>query len=72
MSLSYFKKNYCMTVSESGSCDVLSVNKNNGTDWSALKMVTNGRSNGTITLRSREIAEQLHFSLGQMLKCEDE
>lgn len=67
----YWSKDYCMTVSESG-CDMLSVNKNGGTDWSTLKMMTNERSNGLITLRSREIAEQLHFSLGQMLKCEDE
>lgn len=63
----YWNKDYCMTVSESG-CDILSINKNRGSDWSTLEMVTNAEPNGLITLRSREIAEQLHFSLGQMLK----
>ncbi len=63
----YWNKDYCMTVSGSG-CDILSINKNKGTDWSTLEMVANERPSGLIRLRSREIAEQLHFSLGQMLK----
>lgn len=45
----------------------LCVNKLTSSDWSHITMRTNDEVNGTITLKSKEIAEALHFMLGQML-----
>jgi hypothetical protein len=61
----YWEKGYNATVSRGG--DDIEVNKNSGGDWSTITMCTNGNPNGSITIRSREHAEQLHFLLGQML-----
>lgn len=61
----YWDRNYHMDVSES--CDTLSVKKNSGGDWCYVRIMTNGRPNGEIVIRSKEMAEQLRFMLGQML-----
>jgi hypothetical protein len=47
--------------------DILSVRKGSGSDWVYICMKTNGQPNGAITIRSLEMAEGLHFMLGQML-----
>ncbi len=60
----YYKKSYGMSVSDG--CDTLTVRKSNG-DWSHIEMDTNGSDNGKITIRSKAMAEQLQFMLGQML-----
>ncbi len=61
----YYKKNYAMNVQETN--DELQVDKISGTDWCDVTMTTNGNENGKITIRSKVMAEQLHFMLGQML-----
>lgn len=61
----YSGKGYSLTVIDG--CDALTVEKPAGSDWSYLKMEINGRRGGDITLRSKEMAEQLHAMLGSML-----
>lgn len=61
----FYKKSYSMTVQESN--DKLVVEKSNNSDWSEVKMITNKFDNGSIAIRSKAMAEQLHFMLGQML-----
>lgn len=64
--LEFWDKHYKMSAQQSN--DRLCVSKNQGTDWSKVEMITNDFSNGTIQIRSKEMAEQLHFMLGQMLR----
>jgi len=61
----YWKRFYCKTVTEG--VDALTVSKDSGTEWSMIEMHTNDESNGGITIRSKEHAEHLWFTLGQML-----
>ena len=64
----YNKKYYSMSVKEAN--DEVCVNKSTGADWCTIKMVNNDEFTGDITIRSREMAEQLKFMLGQMLDKE--
>lgn len=66
MDETYLKKTYSRQVVEDS--DALTVNKHAGSDWAFLKMEINGRMSGEICLRSREMAEHLHFMLGQLLR----
>lgn len=66
MKESYSNKSYSYSVSNG--FDDLYVNKNPSSDWMEIKMVTNDLANGVITIRSKEMAEQLHFMLGQLIK----
>jgi|GEM_PF-3954072 len=61
----FWNKHYVMKAQQSN--DQLEVRKSSGSDWSQISNVTNGTKNGEITIRSKEMAEQLHFMLGQML-----
>ena len=61
----FHKKHYSMEIKESN--DLIHIDKMSGTDWSTIEMVTNDKSNGYITIRSKNMAEHLHFMLGQML-----
>lgn len=61
----YWRKNYTMTAQETN--DALILTKSSGSDWCHLTMRTNDLDNGSITIRSQAMAEQLHFMLGQML-----
>jgi hypothetical protein len=61
----YEKKTFGIGVIDGA--DTLTLSKSGGTDWAILQMITNRYENGTITLRSKEIAVQLHCMLGQML-----
>lgn len=61
----YWLKSYMMTVQETN--DALSLDKSTGSDWCHMTMRTNNSDNGSITIRSQAMAEQLHFMLGQML-----
>ncbi len=61
----YWKKHYTMTVQETN--DALILTKDGGSGWCHLTMRTNDRDNGSITIRSQAMAEQLHFMLWQML-----
>ena len=65
MQNSYWRKNYTMTVQEAS--DALNLSKLSDSDWCSLTMRTNDFDNGSITIRSQAMAEQLHFMLGQML-----
>jgi hypothetical protein len=65
MSKDYESKHYSMKMCES--VDELSVVKFIGSDWCSVKMVTNGRDNGEILIRSKEMAESLLFMLKQLL-----
>lgn len=56
---------YRMSVSDG--CDTVHVEKDIGSAWCKLRMVTNCAENGDITIRSKDMAMQLHFMLGQML-----
>lgn len=64
--LEFDKKHYFMKVEESS--DQLIVDKNCQSKWLNIRMVTNGSHNGQITIRSKEMAEQLYFMLGQVLE----
>lgn len=62
----YWNTSYKITAIEG--VDALTVEKGASSDWSKVSMVINGGvSESQITLRSRHMAEQLHFMLGQML-----
>lgn len=61
----YWNRIYAMSAQETN--DRLRVRKDSGTDWCEVQMTTNNSPNGSIQIRSKEMAEQLHFMLGQML-----
>jgi len=61
----YYKKYYIMKAKQTN--DSLKLHKTTNSDWCELSMTTNGFSNGQITIRSKEMVEQLHFMLGQLL-----
>lgn len=61
----YDKKEYVMSAQETN--DKLTVSKGSGSDWVMVMMTTNNEQNGHVTIRSKAMAEQLHFMLGQML-----
>jgi hypothetical protein len=63
----YWRKNYKQQVS--GGVDALTLEKLDGSDWCHLRMLTNDEQHGEICLRSREMAEHLHFMLGQLLRA---
>lgn len=65
MDMDYWKHHYRMSAQESN--EKISVEKNGDGDWCHVSMITNDRDNGKITIRSKAMAEQLHFMLGQML-----
>lgn len=65
MSDDYYKKPYSMNAQESN--DKLFVEKHFDSDWLNISMETNCAENGKITIRSKNMAEQLHFMLGQAL-----
>lgn len=52
--------------------DQLRVEKLSGSDWIQVKLETHGRMRGDVELRGREIAQQLHFVLGQLLEDRDD
>jgi hypothetical protein len=47
--------------------DELIVSKGSCSEWVDLEMITNGIINGKITLREKEMVEQLKFILSQLL-----
>jgi hypothetical protein len=61
----YQKK--CYNMAAQHMVDQLHIDKSTQSDWCEITMITNGFENGIITLRSKEMAEQLHFMLGQLL-----
>lgn len=63
---SYEKKHYDITMTEHP--DSLTVRKTPGSDWCRVHMTTHGDSDGTITIRSRAMAEALRFMLEQLLR----
>lgn len=64
-STEYFARQYRMTVKDA---DELTLDKSRASDWASLTMhINDGVPDTQITLRSKEIAEGLHFMLGQML-----
>jgi hypothetical protein len=66
MDLDYFNRNYKVTVIEG--VDRLTLSKHPAGFWSEIEMRINENPPARITLRSKEMAEQLHHMLGQMLK----
>ncbi len=68
MSDKYWEKNYSVIFGKGyRPTNELFIEKKSESDWSHITMMTNSSKNGTITIRSKEMAEQLHFMLGQML-----
>jgi len=61
----YYEKHYTMGLQENN--DKLIVSKMSQSDWCLIKMNTNNSANGKIQIRSKAMAEQLHFMLGQLL-----
>jgi len=52
--------------------DSLTVSKTAGSDWANVEMeINDGAAYSQIDLRSREMTEQLHFMLGQLLRTPD-
>ena len=68
MSDTYYDKSYSRSTTEGA--DSLHVRKRRGTDWLDIEMITNGTGNGSICIRSKDMAEHLHFMLGQLLRGE--
>jgi hypothetical protein len=60
----YFMQDYTTTATVG--IDSLTLNKCPGTEWSEITMSVNDNKD-TITLRSKQMVEHLHFMLGQML-----
>jgi hypothetical protein len=69
MANKYYKSNYTMKAQETN--EVIAVNKSSNSDWCEITMATNDKANGAITIKSKHMAEQLHFMLGQMLRGEE-
>jgi len=69
MTDNYEQKHYAVSVVNG--CDTLSAEKMKGSDWCELSMVTSGSHNGSITIRSKEQAEHLHFMIGKMLEISE-
>jgi len=63
--MEYWEKSYCRICGDG--IDRLSLSKAGDSDWAYVEMITNGNSNGKITLRSREAAEELRFMLDRLL-----
>lgn len=63
--INYYNRSYSVTVSES--VDNLELHKSTGSDWCEIRAFINDDLKGSIELRSKEMAEHLHFMLGQML-----
>lgn len=61
----YSKRDFALTVVDTH--DSLLLSKFGDSDWCELNMETNGAPNGKITIRSRLLAQQLHFMLGSLL-----
>lgn len=64
--LDYWERTFSLTAQETN--DALMVHKIDGSDWCSISIETNGKQNGEITIRSRLMAEQLHFMLGKLLR----
>lgn len=64
--VNYTGKHFIMTAEQFP--DRLTVKKNSPSDWSSVEMQVHDLVPVKITLRSKEMAEQLHFMLGQMLR----
>ena len=47
--------------------DNITLAKSSGSEWSYIENTINGDKDTEITIRSKEMAEHLHFMLGQML-----
>lgn len=62
----YWRKHYQRRLAEGA--DTLTLEKTKDSDWCHVRMLTNGDPNGGICIRSREMAEHLHFMLGQLLR----
>jgi len=66
MNTPFYKKTYKMSICEAN--DKLTINKNFATDWIEISMFINGIKDSEITIRSKEMVEQLHFTLSQLLE----
>lgn len=66
MASEFWKKSFNMKFQESN--EQLVVSKDSNSDWSYINRTTNDCSNGEIVIKSRAMAEQLHFTLGLLLK----
>ncbi|MDH5798909.1 MAG: hypothetical protein OEZ19_10110 [Paracoccaceae bacterium] len=62
----YEKKHYRMSATHG--VDTLTVEKDSRSDWATIRKTIHDDSFGEIEIRSKEMAEQLHFMLGQMLE----
>jgi VCBS repeat-containing protein len=62
---SYEKSQYCMSAIQHP--DKVTVSKTQGSDWCHVTLDIHGKEDSAINIRSKEMAEQLHFMLGQML-----
>lgn len=62
----FFGRRFNMKFQESN--DQIVVRKLSNSDRVGISIVTNGFDNGEIVIRGRAMLEQLHFTLGQLLK----
>ena len=69
MDMGYLREGY--KASAIVGVDKVTVNKLSGSDWSTIKLTVNGYEEGEVGLRSKQMAEHLHFMLGQMLEIGD-
>lgn len=61
----YWDKSYNMKVEHQS--DSLVIKKMSGSDWSQITLFIHKEEQAKITIRSKEMAEHLHFMLGKML-----
>jgi len=53
------------------SVDSILVHKSPSSYWTEITLFIHEKEEARITIRSKEMAEQLHFMLGQMLSTEE-
>ena len=61
----YFNKYYRQSSTDKNS--ELRVTKSSDSEWVGIGMVVNGSADASITIKSKEQLEALHFMLGQLL-----
>ncbi len=63
--MNYLERAYDISVTDKN--DTLTLHKIYSSEWCEIIMTTNGKPNGIMQIRSKEMVEQLWFMLGQML-----
>jgi hypothetical protein len=61
----FYDKDFQMSARETN--DEITIHKSKSSDWLNISMLTNGDQEKGITIRSEEMARQVHFMLSRVL-----